>query len=246
MTGQVDLEVHRQVVHMFQHDISYDHMEPPSAAFEYSRRLAQRGVPVNALVRAYRLGQDQLLKSCFAEIGRQVENRETAFLVSHRYVTGTFNYVDWISQQVVAVYEEERERWLENRSAVRMARVKELIKGIPLDIDTAESAIGYRLRQRHVGLILWTRTWVQHTLGPLAVDDDQNRRLRETVMVFLTEGCSYTSAADVLMMHKNSVKYRIAKAEEVRGAPIGRDRVEVEMALLACRWLGRSVLVTER
>jgi hypothetical protein len=45
------------ILHMFQHGIGIDRVEPPSAAVEYSRRLAQRGVPVNALVRAVRGGQ---------------------------------------------------------------------------------------------------------------------------------------------------------------------------------------------
>jgi hypothetical protein len=45
------------ILHALRHWIPVDNLEPPSAAFEYTRRLAQRGVPVNALVRAYRLGQ---------------------------------------------------------------------------------------------------------------------------------------------------------------------------------------------
>lgn len=35
---------------------------------EYARRLAQHGVPVNALVRAYRLGQRRLNELVFAEV----------------------------------------------------------------------------------------------------------------------------------------------------------------------------------
>src|ERR1700754_4047697 len=43
------------ILHSLRHDIRVENVEPPSAAYEYARRLAQRGVPVNALVRAYRL-----------------------------------------------------------------------------------------------------------------------------------------------------------------------------------------------
>ncbi len=35
-----------------------DNIEAPPAAIEYARRLAQRGVPAGALIRAYR-GRDQ-------------------------------------------------------------------------------------------------------------------------------------------------------------------------------------------
>ena len=44
------------VLHALRHDIAVDRVEAPTAALEYARRLAQHGVPVNALVRAYRLG----------------------------------------------------------------------------------------------------------------------------------------------------------------------------------------------
>ena len=43
------------------YDISIERVEPPTAALEYARRVAQHGIPANALVRAYRLGQQQVL-----------------------------------------------------------------------------------------------------------------------------------------------------------------------------------------
>lgn len=38
------------------HNIPIEQVKPPTAALEYARRLAQRDVSANALVRAYRLG----------------------------------------------------------------------------------------------------------------------------------------------------------------------------------------------
>ena len=38
-----------------------------------------------------------------------------------------FAYIDWMSQQVVEVYEEERERWLENQNSLRALRVREIL-----------------------------------------------------------------------------------------------------------------------
>jgi len=87
-----------------------------------------------------------------------------------------------------------------------------------------------------------TRAWVRETLGALAIDDDHHARLRTTLRVFLSTGGSYTATAERLTMHKNSVHYRISRAEETRGRPIQPDRLDVELALLACEWLGRAVL----
>lgn len=44
------------------------------------------------------------------------------------------------------------------------------------------------------------------------------------------------------MLHKNSVKYRVERALEQRGRPLGDDRIDVELALVACHWLGDVLL----
>jgi DNA-binding PucR family transcriptional regulator len=44
------------------------------------------------------------------------------------------------------------------------------------------------------------------------------------------------------MVHKNTVQYRIRKAEESLGRPVGENRHDVELALQAGHWLGLSVL----
>ncbi len=354
------------ILHMFQHGIGIDRVEPPSAAVEYARRLAQRGVPVNALVRAYRLGQDTLLRRSLGEVRRQGGDPEVASLAAQRIVEITFAYIDWMSQRVVISYENERDRWLQNRNAVRAARTRELLAGNSVDMAAAQAALGYRLAQHHLGIVIWTRAetpgedklsplerfaislgervscparplfvpcddssawawlpigrradiepevirqaadsgrrvmvavgepaqgidgfrithtqavqtqavallgganapqvtmfgqvgvaallsadveaaraWVSQVLGPLATDDDHCARLRETLRVFLATGGSYTASATQLAMHKNSVKYRVEKAGQERGRPIHGDRLDVELALHVCHWLGHAVL----
>lgn len=358
------------MAHMFQHQIQLANLEPPSAALEYSRRLAQQGIPVKELVRAYHLGHDHMLSWCFAEVAQRVSDPVQASRVSRYLVSETFKYIDWISQHVVAIYEGERDEWLMSRNALRSARIRELINGQAMDPQLADQTVGYPLRQQHLALVLWqahptprddviarleqraallgsrvgaqappltvaydrsniwawlplgtsttvdlaairsvaeedsdpffvavstagfgydgfrvaheealaaqalvlgrndtpaplvvgygepgvasasllakdlpaTRSWVHSVLGPLASDDAGSHRMRETVRIFLEENGSYTSAADRLMMHKNSVKYRIARAKELRGRAFSEDRLDVELALLACHWLGEAVL----
>jgi DNA-binding PucR family transcriptional regulator len=55
-----------------------------------------------------------------------------------------------------------------------------------------------------------TRQWVCDTLGLLASDSINDGRLRETLRVFLGEGSSYTTAAEKLNLHHNSVRYRVS------------------------------------
>lgn len=84
--------------------------------------------------------------------------------------------------------------------------------------------------------------WVQSVLGELADDDDAHARLRETIWAYLSSGSSLAAAAAELHLHKNTIQYRVRKAEEARGRPLHDGRVDVEVALLACRLLGSTVL----
>jgi hypothetical protein len=144
------------LLHALRYDIPVERVEPPTAALEYARRLAQHGVPVNALVRAYRLGQRQVNEIVFAEV-RAIDVPETIRYTVIEAITRTlFEYIDWISQQVVAVYEDERERWLENQNSLRAVRVQEVLAANKaVDADASSTSIRYPLRWHHLAVITW-------------------------------------------------------------------------------------------
>jgi DNA-binding PucR family transcriptional regulator len=358
------------VLRALRYDIAVERVEAPTAALEYARRLAQQGMPVNALVRAYRLGQRRMNELVFAEL-RAIDIPEPIRVAVIEAITATlFEYIDWMSQQVVAVYEDERERWLENQNSLRAVRVREVLAANKtIDVDAATTSIRYPLRWHHLGLVMWypdagtegdelarlqrflrelgeaagaaasplfvaadrtcgwgwlpyraavadavetvrrfaltrpdspsvaigtmaggvegfrrshreaedargvaiigdrraptviaatdpgvsvvarlggdvvaTRDWVATVLGDLASDNENDARLRETLRVYLGCGCSYKVAAEELNLHFNSVKYRVGRAVARRGREIGSDRLDVELALLACHWYGTAIL----
>jgi DNA-binding PucR family transcriptional regulator len=90
------------------------------------------------------------------------------------------------------------------------------------------------------------QAWVRETLGPLATDSENDALLRETLRVFLRDGCSYKAAAEDLNLHSNSVKYRVQRAIDRRGRQITDDRLDVELALFVCHWFGAAVLEPDR
>jgi hypothetical protein len=144
------------ILYSLRYDIAVERVEAPTAALEYARRLAQRGVPVNALVRAYRLGQRRVNELVFAEL-RAIDIPESMRVPVIEAITDTmFSYIDWMSQQVVGVYEDERERWLENQNSLRSLRVREILDANKTtDVDAATTSIRYPLRWHHLGLVLW-------------------------------------------------------------------------------------------
>jgi len=354
-------------LHILQHGIDPGKAHAPAAAEEYARRLAQRGVPIAALLRAYRIGSARFEDWCLQELGRHTANAAVVSGAGLRIAAVLASYIDKVSEELVSAYESEKENWLRNQSVARAARVRALLRNEPVDVDSSEAILGYRLRQRHLGMVTWMtgtaaggdsigrlehattemaagahcdgrpmfipqdefsawawlplgvrrdvavpavsvrsvpgadtirfafgepapgvagfrrthqqavnaqavalaagpsgqqvtsfgqvaplalmsgsikllQDWVIETLGALAADDEHNARLRDTLRIFLQENGSYKTTAERLMLHKNTVQYRVRKAEEGLRRPISQDRLHIELALLASQWLGAAVL----
>jgi DNA-binding PucR family transcriptional regulator len=354
---------------IMQHQIDLATVKAPTAAIAYSRRRAQRGTPLTALLRAYRLGHTCFSDWFLQELARQTNDPQmltAATLDMSQIVAG---YVDQTSEEIVAAYSRERENWLRNRSAAQAGRIRALLSGARIDVSATEVTLGYRLRQYHVGLVCWSadarvavdnitrlehaishvagktacggdplflprdessawawlplgirdtfdaarasttgvdddiyfafgdaargtagfrlthqqaiaaqavalaagspppraiafgevapvammlgspdllRAWVLATLAGLATDDEHHARLRDTLLIFLQTGGSYKATAERLTLHKNTVQYRIRKAEDSLGRPVSENGHDVELALQAGKWLGSAVLQQPR
>ena len=89
------------------------------------------------------------------------------------------------------------------------------------------------------------RTLVERELGALAAPDESSRRLRETTLVFLTNGCDATATAETLALHPNTVRYRIRQAEQQIGHAIHERRAHTEIALRCAEIYGELVLPSD-
>jgi DNA-binding PucR family transcriptional regulator len=351
------------------HGIPIAAIEPATAALEHARRLAQRGVDADALVRTYRLGHLAFVKMVLDEVRSTELDAQLGLDVFEQITSTSFRYVDKISQLVLTAYQNERDHWLANQNRLRALRVREVLDGGEIDIDKTAEAIGYPLRRNHLSTIVWcaesnsgnelaamerftgeiakwlgarerplflaadrvtgwawvplpedaaadaagrlhefanaradapwiaagdplpgvdgfrrshgqalaaravamasglqppavtaasdpglvvaaqfcadlehARAWVGDVLGPLASATDSDERMRETLREFLRTGSSFKATADALHLHVNSVKYRVQRAIERRGKSITDDRLDVEVALVLCRWFDTAVL----
>lgn len=358
----------KTIFHILSNHISTDNLQPTTAAVEYALRLAQRGIPANSLIRAYHMGQDNLLAEFFAEVQRLECDSELKLKVVH-YISGVlYRYIDWICLYLLEIYEQEKQRWSTASGNVHSSLIHKLVAGETAGATSFVAETGYSLNQFHVAAVLWvpgnspssdevmvlercvrdlaartgsssppiftavdrntawawfprstneapidmdtvrevtakgpvrialglptrgvtgfrrshqqaaaarvvtlgsssdaaqavsygdqgvaivsvlardlesTATWVREVLGPLARNAEGATRLRETLHTFLSTGGSYTETAALLNLHRNSVKYRVEKASEERGRPLGVDRLDVELALQVCHFLGEAVL----
>lgn len=129
--------------------------EPPETALAYARRLAQAGVPVSALLRAYRLGQAECQQLMIEAFARDTDDPAAIVAATVDFSAATFAYIDGLSEQVVQAHTEERRRWLQSRAAARSAEVATVLAGDALEVGQAERMLGYELGRTHLGLVGW-------------------------------------------------------------------------------------------
>lgn len=144
-----------QLIHAVRYGFDPATMSTPQAAIEYARRVAQRGIDVTALVRAYRLGQSMFLDECFQRVRSRSLPDALALDLIHDIVTMVSSYIDMASERVVNEYNWEQERWREHQGHVRASRIAELLdRGASAG---AEEELDYPLAATHLAVILWVR-----------------------------------------------------------------------------------------
>ncbi|GAA4481747.1 PucR family transcriptional regulator [Rhodococcus olei] len=88
-----------------------------------------------------------------------------------------------------------------------------------------------------------TRAWVWEVLGPLAEDTEQAATLRATLSTYFATGESHLHTAQRMNLHRNTVKYRIAKAlGDPAAGPGTHSKLDLALALQVCEYLGAKVL----
>ncbi|MFJ3664554.1 helix-turn-helix domain-containing protein [Streptomyces sp. NPDC090119] len=140
-------------LNFLQQDFAPELLEAPSAALAYARVLAQRDVPLSALVRAYRIGHSRVLDHAFAHLDDLPAEQRVSLVLD--VVRRSALFIDQVCEQVGRAYERERERWVASQGGVRQQWVGALLGGGPVDRAAAERALRYPLDAVHVACTLW-------------------------------------------------------------------------------------------
>ncbi|MFB6770698.1 PucR family transcriptional regulator [Streptomyces sp. NPDC056337] len=86
------------------------------------------------------------------------------------------------------------------------------------------------------------RSFVHDELGPLAVDSPHMEQLRETLRLYLRNERGLAASAARLHVARNTVTYRVKRAQELVGHDFGTRLLDVLAALEAAHVLGGAVL----
>ena len=75
------------------------------------------------------------------------------------------------------------------------------------------------------------KPFIDRELAALAAPGPVLAKVRETLLSFLVHGGNVDAAAAQLLVHKNTVRYRLAQAGELVGHPLTERRTQMEVAL---------------
>jgi len=159
LAEMLDASVHGNVttiIHVLANDISISRLQPTTAAVEFARRLAQRDVPSNSLVRAYHVGQSVLLRDVYSKVDELSLSTTDSMQVVRHISDTVYEYIDWITKYVFEAYEDERRRWMGVESNVLTSAIHALLDSPAADPGHLERDSGYRLDQRHAAMIVWS------------------------------------------------------------------------------------------
>jgi hypothetical protein len=143
-----------QILEMLANGSQPEDLVVPEPALVYAQGLVHRRIPLAVLLRAYRLGHGYFWNIASGALREEITDE--AQLVSSLEAASNFmfEYIDGVSDQLVAAYHVERDRWVRTAAAIRAETVRHIIDGHVEHERTASSRLGYELRRHHVGLIL--------------------------------------------------------------------------------------------
>jgi DNA-binding PucR family transcriptional regulator len=328
----------------------------PPEALDIARSVVRRGVEPEALIHAYRRGQNLSWRRWMETAAATIPDKGELIEVLEDSSAAMFAYTDVMLDSVLAEAQREREELLGGALARRTETVRLILDGAPIDERRASRQLGHELARRHTAIVLWaepqadvqgaleqaatalahaagahrpltmpagtsalwawigtdrdpepavlreaitsatpniraavgttlpgitgfrrshatalatqdlvagnrlasrvttyrdveivalaardrdqTNEFIASTLGPLAADDAQAARLRETLRAYLHGGSRAPRAAHRLNTHRNTILHRVARAEELLGHSVEEHRLALALALELAHWLG--------
>ncbi|MEU6592327.1 SpoIIE family protein phosphatase [Streptomyces sp. NPDC046881] len=108
----------------------------PATSLDCARGFAEAGVPLSTLLRIYRLGHASLLQLLQEEATRLTDDPRLTHAATLRLIETGFAYLDHSSEQVVAAYQEVRDRRVQRRLTI----TNEASKRIGTTLDTTRTA----------------------------------------------------------------------------------------------------------
>ena len=128
----------------------------PPEALAYAKEYVRRGLGLETLQRAYRIGQATLSRMWLDELRLRADDAAELANTFGFFNDWLFQWVETLEHRLTEYYMVERERRLRGTSAMRSEQVRTILDGSPVDVRNASATLRYELDRRHVAYVVWT------------------------------------------------------------------------------------------
>ncbi|MFJ5533914.1 PucR family transcriptional regulator [Streptomyces sp. NPDC093261] len=144
------------LVGVLMHSIPVERISVPTAAAEYARRFAQHSLSLEALLRAYRLGEHRFMQWALARMDK-IGGMPThvALAAVAELSLRTSRYIDQVIEGLVDIYETERRLWNSRIGAARAAQIRLVLESDNLCEEEARHLLGMPVTGWHTAAVAW-------------------------------------------------------------------------------------------
>jgi DNA-binding PucR family transcriptional regulator len=145
----------RLLDYMVRNDVAPGDAEPPTAAVDYAREFVRRGVPLDALLRAYHIGHAVFFRRWAEAVHADPVADEIAAYAIEQGADWTFAFVEALSSGLVRRYADERERWVRSAAALRSQTVEAVLGDDVTDLPAVSARLRYDLEREQLAFVVW-------------------------------------------------------------------------------------------
>ena len=129
--------------------------ESPVKSIISARAIARAGLDTRPVMRLVHISHRVFLAALEERLG-ELELETPVLLAALRACQQvTFDGADATTTELIAEYQDERDRLLRTGQAERARMIRALLDGEPLNPDAVSRTLGYELARHHTALILW-------------------------------------------------------------------------------------------
>jgi DNA-binding PucR family transcriptional regulator len=122
---------------------------------EIAKDFARRGLELNDLLRAIRVGYVVLAAGLLDAATQLAPDTETSTEL-RRISVLLFEVMDDFTSEAATAFLDEQNTWAASLSAAQFDLVKDILDGQPIDPERAQQVLGYPLQAAHVAIIAWS------------------------------------------------------------------------------------------
>lgn len=121
-----------------------------------ARMLMEHSVPLERLIKSYRVAQSAFWAAWMSEVGETVADPGDRMAVLQLSWSRVSTWFETQTEMMVETYIQERQQWVQGTAARRTELIHRLLAGDPVERDTAEAVLGIGLSATVTATEIWT------------------------------------------------------------------------------------------